>query len=86
MVQAACRNNAAIVLLKQKEWEKAEEACTQAIFSLGPDGAPLPRAKAATLCTRVVTLCGGGCNPVWCRLRPRVMQAATLRGGGCDPV
>ena len=66
MVQAACRNNAAIVLLKQKEWEKAEEACTQAIFSLGPDGAPLPRAKAATLC-------GTGCNPTWWRLQPCVV-------------
>ena len=45
-LQAACRNNAAIVLLKQKEWEKAEEACSQALFSLGPEGEPLARAKA----------------------------------------
>ena len=43
---AACRNNAAIVLLKQKEWDKAEEACSQALFSLGPEGEPLARAKA----------------------------------------
>jgi hypothetical protein len=45
-LQAACRNNAAIVLLKQKEWDKAEEACSQALYSLGADGEPLSRAKA----------------------------------------
>jgi hypothetical protein len=28
-LQAACRNNAAIVHLKQKEWEKAADSCTQ---------------------------------------------------------